>query len=130
MRAARVLLMLMRVAAGIQVVLGIGFWTGHWYGAVPVHMTVGSSYVVLLWILAVIALVQRRVVGVALFAILWGALVAALGYAQQGILAGSDFHWIVRVVHLLVSLSALGLAERLAARDDRPAATVASFPAP
>ena len=68
----------------------------------------------LLWILALIALFQRRTIGTALFAIFWGFCVAMLGYMQQGILAGSDLHWVVRVVHLAIGLLALGLAEQLA----------------
>jgi len=127
MRLPRVLLMLMRIGAGVQVILGVGFWTGHWYAAVPVHMTVGSVYVLLLWAIATIALVRRRLVGLALFAILWGVAIAALGYTQQGILAGSGLHWIVRVVHLIVALAAMPIAEKLAAAAEaRPSVAVAA----
>lgn len=107
--------MLMRLMAAVQIVLGIGFWTGHWWSAVQVHTTNGIAYVVALWLLALIALFQRRAVGLALFAILWGFALAMLGFTQYRILAGSSFHWVVRVVHLLVGLATLGIAEQLAA---------------
>jgi uncharacterized integral membrane protein len=107
--------MLMRVGAGVQVVVGLGLWNGRWYSLVDAHRTVGIVYVLLLWVLAIIALVQRRSVKVALFGIVWGFVIVALGFAQQGILIG-DLHWIVRVVHLIVGLAAMPIAERLAPR--------------
>jgi hypothetical protein len=111
----RALLTLMRIGAVVQGVLGVGFWTGHWYGAVPVHMMNGIAYVVMLWLLALIALFQKRTIGIALAAILWGFGVAMLGFTQHRILAGSNLHWIVRVVHLIVGVAALAFAERLVA---------------
>ena len=115
MRLRTALLMLMRISAVVQIVLGIGFWTGHWFAATGVHMMNGIGYVVLLWILALIALFQRRTVGVALLAIAWGFGVAMLGFSQHRILEGSSLHWIVRVVHLVVGVATLAFAERLAA---------------
>jgi hypothetical protein len=106
--------MLMRIGAGLQVVVGLGLWSGRWYSLVGMHRTVGIIYVLLLWILAILALVQRRSTKLALASLIWGLVIAALGFAQQGILIG-DLHWIVRVVHLIVGLAAMPLAERLAA---------------
>lgn len=114
MRLPRVLLTIMRVLAGVQVVLGVGFWTGHWYGLVPVHIASGVTYVLLLWALATIALVRRRPAGLAVFAIVWGLAIVALGMGQFQLLAGSPYHWVVRVVHLVVGLAAMPIAERLA----------------
>jgi uncharacterized integral membrane protein len=110
--------MLMRIGAGVQVVVGLGLWTGRWYSLVDMHRTVGVLYVILLWVLAIIALVQRRSVKLALFGILWGLIIAALGFAQQGILIG-ELHWIVRVVHLIIGLAAMPIAEQLAPRSMR-----------
>ena len=123
MGIARWALMLMRVGAGLQVVLGIGFWTGHWAQAIPAHRTIGVVYVLLLWVLAVVAMIRRANTGLALFAIVWGLAIAGLGFAQQQILVGSS-HWIVRVAHLVVSLAAMPIAERLA-RGASSASTVA-----
>ena len=114
MSLPRALLMLMRIEVAIQVILGIGFWTGHWYAATPVHQTIGTTYVLLLWILALYALITRRTWGLSIFALLWGLGLAMLGFSQRGILAGSNLHWIVRVVHLLVGVTAIPIAERLA----------------
>ena len=113
MRVPFLLLMFMRIGALIQVVVGVALWTGHWSSLVDVHRTVGVLFVMALWIIAVIALVQRRSAGLAAFALLWGLIVAALGFMQQGILVG-DLHWIVRVVHLVIGLASMPMAERLA----------------
>jgi hypothetical protein len=105
--------MLMRLGAGVQVVLGIGFWTGHWATAIPAHRTIGVVYVLLFWVLAVTAMIRRSHIGLALFVIVWGVAIAALGFTQQQILVGSS-HWIIRVAHLVISLAAMPMAERLA----------------
>jgi hypothetical protein len=107
--------MLMRIGAGVQVVVGLGLWNGRWYSLVDMHRTVGVIYVVLLWVLAIIALIQRRSVKVALFGIAWGFVIAMLGFTQQRFLIG-DLHWMVRVIHLIIGLGAMPIAERLAPR--------------
>lgn len=114
MRLPRILLAAMRVLAAVQVILGVGFWTGHWYGLLPVHIVSGVVYVLLLLALAIGALARRRAPGLASFAILWGLLIPALGFGQFQLLAGSPYHWTVRVVHLVVGLAAMPIAERLA----------------
>jgi hypothetical protein len=115
MSVSRILLILMRIEAGLQVVVGLGFWTGHWYQLVGMHRAIGMTYVLLLWVIALIALAQRRSIKLALFAIVWGLVVAALGFTQQRLLIG-DLHWIVRVLHLAIALAAMPIAERLARR--------------
>ena len=66
----RILLMVLRAAAALLVILGVGFWTGHWYTLVGVHRTIGMLFVITLWAIAVLAMVQRRAVGLAAFALL------------------------------------------------------------
>ena len=123
MRVPFLLLMFMRIGALIQVVVGVAMWTGHWHSLVDVHRTVGVLFVLALWIIAVIALVQRRSAGLAAFALLWGLIVAALGFMQQGILIG-DLHWIVRVVHLVIGMASMPIAERLAPKPVMRASAV------
>ena len=115
MSPRRVLLMLMRLAVVFQLVVGTGIWTGHWLQLTTAHIRGGIFYVLLFWALAIIALVQRRSVGLALFAIAWGVVIAGLGMTQGGILVG-DLHWIVRLLHLIIGVSAMPIAERLAPR--------------
>ena len=79
MRLTRSLLVALRVLAAALVIIGVGFWTGHWFGLRPVHMALGTLFVVVLWSLAVIALVARRATGLAVFALVWGAVIAGFG---------------------------------------------------
>jgi len=111
-RFARPLMVLLRVLAGVQVVVGIGFWSGHWFGLRSFHMMIGSLFVLSLWAIAGIAISGRQATKLAIFAILWGAVIAGFGAMQQGILIG-DLHWIVRVTHLVIAMAAMPVAERL-----------------
>src|SRR5262245_19949519 len=93
MRLTRSLLVALRVLAGARVIIGVGFWTGHWFGLRPVHMALGTLFVLVLWSLAITALVARRATGLAVFALIWGVVIAGFGASQQGLLIG-DYHWI------------------------------------
>src|SRR5262245_14480398 len=115
MRLVKPLVILLRVLAVILVVLGIGFWSGHWVGFIPIHRSLGVVFVLTLWTIAIVALANgtpRR--GRAAFAIVWGVVIAALGITQQRILVG-DLHWVVRVLHLGVAMYAMHLVAVLTA---------------
>ena len=113
--AATVVQMLVRVTGLAQIILGLLFWTGNALALVPVHMLIGTVVVLLLWVLAGMAAWAGVSRGRAALALVWGAIVVALGMTQNQILPG-DFHWIIQIVHLLVGLAALGQAEGLAVR--------------
>ena len=120
-RLSQILLIVLRALIGFEVVLGIAFWTGHWYSLVSVHRTGGMLFVLTLWTIAALALAQRRNAGLAAFAIVWGLAIAGLGFSQQRILPG-DLHWIVRVTHLVLAMAAMPIAERLARKPSLSAA--------
>ena len=113
MSISRTLLVFMRAAMAVQVILGIGFWTGHWVNLVNVHMAIGSLFVIALWVIAGIGSAHGRPGRLVAFGFVWGVVVLALGMTQQGILIG-DLHWIIRVLHLAVGIAAMPIAERLA----------------
>ena len=108
--------MLVRLTGLFQIVTGLLFWTGNALALLPVHMLSGLVLVLALWVLAL--LTARAGVGLRPVAltVLWGVLVVVLGVTQVQLLPG-DFHWVIQVLHLLVGLAAMGLAERLAARS-------------
>jgi len=113
--------MTVRLAAVIQLILGVVIWFGN-DAPKLVHIVVGIVLVLGLWTLAVIgrsAGVDGRLVGLAL---VWGALAIAFGLTQEQILAG-DGHLVIEVLHLVVGVGAVGVAEELAARSKgaRPA---------
>ena len=121
MKVSRGLLMFMRVAMLLQLIVGIALWTGHLSSLVDLHRLIGVLFVLSLWIIAIIALVQRRSPGLAVVGILWGLAVAGLGFMQQGILIG-DLHWIIRVLHLVIGVASMPIAEKLVAAGPRQVA--------
>lgn len=135
-RFATVLIMLARLLGVAQLVTGFAFWFG-WMPDTAPHFGMGSLLVLVVWIIALLALFALPKRGVALMTLLWGGLVLWFGMAQTTFLVGS-LHWIIRVAHLLVSVSMLGLAESLvkavkthaAARAAVVVALVASLAAP
>lgn len=114
MRAtANVLRILVSAIGAIMIVLGLLFWSGNADSLIPLHMLLGVVLVLLLWAIAVMALVARVNPVLALVAIVWGLIVPVLGVTQERILPTSA-HWIIQVLHLLVGLIAISLANILA----------------
>jgi hypothetical protein len=113
-----------RVVGVIQLVLGLVFWTGNALGLVDLHQLLGILLVLGLWTQAVLAAragVEPRLVAVAA---VWGLIVTVVGLTQTSLLTGS-LHWLVEVIHLLLGLGLLALAENLATRARARLAPVA-----
>jgi hypothetical protein len=104
--------MLVRITGLIQLVLGILFWTGSAIALVPVHIISGLVLVISLWVLAFMAISTKTNPRLGWLSLAWGLVVAALGMAQGGLLPGSA-HWVVDVIHLLLGIGAIGMAENL-----------------
>jgi hypothetical protein len=102
-----------RVVWLVQLALGVLFWTGNATGLVDLHQLLGILLVLALWTQAVLAAragVEPRLVAVAA---VWGLLMPIVGLTQTSLLTGS-LHWLVQVIHLLLGIGLIGLAERLA----------------
>jgi hypothetical protein len=120
--ATTVAQMTVRLMGLILIVLGILFWTGHALTLVPVHMLAGLLLVLALWTLAFLGARAGVPTGLVVLAALWGLLVLVLGVTQGQILTTGP-HWLVQILHLLVGVAAIGLAETLGARIKRSEAT-------
>ncbi len=107
--------MLLRLCFLALLVLGILFWTGRAIGLEPLHMAIGGIFVLGLWTMAILGFASKAGADLVVMALFGGVIVLALGMAQKALMVG-DLHWIVRVVHLLVGLAAMGPAEQLARR--------------
>ncbi len=110
---ANVLRILVSAIGAIMIVLGLLFWTGNAFALLPLHMLLGIVLVLMLWVIAVMALIARVNPILALVALIWGLIVPILGITQFQLLPGS-LHWIIQVLHLLVGLTAIALANILA----------------
>ena len=119
-----VIQMFVRVAGVIQLLLGLAFWTGNLLSLVNLHMLNGILLVLALWTQA--ALAHRAGVPGRLVAgsIVWGLIVVALGLTQTNLLTGS-LHWVIQVIHLLLGIGLLDLADTLATRAKARLAPVA-----
>jgi hypothetical protein len=111
----KILVMLVRLSFLGLIVLGIGFWTGHWSALIPTHMLLGLLLVLCLWVTALIAASVGVPVGPVAAGIVWGAAVVALGMTQMSVLPGPS-HWVIQIVHLLLGIGAIGLNETLSRR--------------
>jgi len=110
--ATTVALLAVRITGAIQLVLGILFWTGNALGLVPVHMLIGSLFVLALWTLCIFGARAGLRPSMVLATLAWSLVLPALGMTQMQILPGS-MHWVVRVVHLATAGIAMGQAHRL-----------------
>jgi hypothetical protein len=106
---------LVRAAGVVQILLGLAFWTGNALGLVDLHQLIGFVIVLALWALAGLAARAGVAPGLVALAAVWGVVVPVLGLTQQRLLPGSA-HVVIEVLHLLVGIVALGLADTLATR--------------
>jgi hypothetical protein len=107
-----------RITGSLQIILGVLFWVGLLKALVPVHILSGVILVFGLWVLSILAAragVKPVQVGLALG---WGLVALLLGLTQKMLLVG-PVHWIIQVLHLLVGMGAIGMAETLAPRIGR-----------
>ena len=107
-----------RVTGSVQLVTGLLFWSGTALALLPVRLLSGVALVLALWALAVLAARAGAGAGWVALAGLWGALVVGLGLTQGRLLPG-EAHRVVQVLHLLVGLGAMALAQILATRARR-----------
>src|SRR5919201_936047 len=107
--ATTVALTLVRATGLIQIVTGVLFWTGNALALIPAHMLSGLVLVLALWALALLGARAGVSPGFVALAVLWGLLVVGLALTQT------------QVLHLLIGLAAMGLAQNLATRIRRGA---------
>src|SRR5437773_10310676 len=107
-RAMEAILILFRLSGLVQLVLGVAFWTGHRMDLVPFHMVNGMVFVLALWALAALGFRAGASGSLVMLSFVWSLLVTALGVTQTRLLPG-DWHWVIRVLHLLTALAAMGL---------------------
>jgi len=106
---------LVRLSGLILIVLGVLFWSGNALTLIPLHILIGLVLVLALWTMAFLAARAGVGPGFVVLALLWGLLVPIFGLTQDQMLLG-DAHWVIRVLHLLVGLGAIGQSEGLAVR--------------
>jgi O-antigen/teichoic acid export membrane protein len=117
-RLARIALMTVRLCGLVLIVLGIIIWTSNAPALVPVHMIVGLIFVFALWCLAGVGTRAGVQMGITVRAVVWGFLVLIFGMLQRQMEPGPN-HWYIRVLHLVIGLVAIGVAEMVGSRIQR-----------
>ena len=113
-----------RVVGVVQLALGLAFWTGNLLGLVDLHQLLGILLVLALWTQAVLAYRAGVPAGMVAAAAVYGLIVPIVGLTQRELLVGSA-HWVIEVIHLLLGIGLVGLAENLATRAKARLAPVA-----
>jgi hypothetical protein len=109
-----------RLLGLILLVLGFMFWSGRSLALVPVHMRIGEVLIGLLWILSGIGLRKGVPLGLVLGGMFYGVIVLAFAFRMGTFLPG-EAHEVIRVVHLLFGLGAIGMVEMIGGRIKRAA---------
>lgn len=113
----RIASMVLSLAGLLTLLLGLLFWTGNALNLVSLHMLLGFLAVGALWIIGVAqALAYSGSWIIALVSMIVGGLMLFLGLTQSSLVMG-EFHWVIRIIHLLLGLLTIGLGHMAAARS-------------
>lgn len=109
-----------RICGVLALILGILFWTSTAPDSlIPVHMLLGILVTLALFALGYsIGTVRGGSWGLGVAAFILGLIVIGFGFAQQGLVNGS-YGVLVKIVHLLFGLAAIGLGEIISSRYKR-----------
>ncbi len=114
--------MLVRITWLVNLLLGIGLWTGKFDAVKEVHITFGVAMVVALWWITALQVRSQSWGALPILAILDGLALYLLGITQESLLTSGP-HWIVQVFHLALALVAIALSEIMTARLTRAASS-------
>lgn len=103
-----------RIAGLGALALGITFVSRPGVARLSLHMTFGGIVALVLAILAVWALIDRVRVPAAIGALVWAAATVYVGTVQDWWVGGGS-HLLIEIVHPLLGIGAIGLAEMLGA---------------
>jgi hypothetical protein len=104
--------MVVRFVGGLLLILGLAFWITQNANLVLFHLLLGILFVLAVITLAILAALSKGPKSSVILVLGLGLVQPFLGLSQASILPGS-LHWIVHVVHLLVGIASIGLAEVL-----------------
>ena len=115
MNITSVLQMIVRVVGLILLVLGLLFWTGNAHSLAQAHIWLGYLLTLALFVLVYQAFRAGAPVGMLVGAVAVGAALPLVGL-NQGSIFSESLHWLAQVLHALLGIIAIGLAEMLGAQ--------------
>jgi hypothetical protein len=106
------------IAGLVALVLGGLLWGGYAYAWLELHMLAGVLVVLALWAAAGLAVWAGVRMAPVVTAVVLGLVVLVIGVYQTRLLVG-EFHWLVRLLHLLLGVWAIGQTQVLIKRIGR-----------
>jgi hypothetical protein len=108
--------MLVRITGVLLLILGLLIWAENMVNLIGIHMLLGVIFVLSLWVFAVAAVRAGAAVGAAAGVAVLGLLVIAIGMTQDTVFQAQ---LAIKIVHLLVGMAAIGVAEAVGGRIRR-----------
>ena len=108
--------MLIRICGVLLLILGLLIWAEGMSGLIGIHMLLGLVLVMSLVVLGILAWQQKAPVGLAAGLIVVAAVVLWVGLSQDTTLNAGPNQWLVKIVHLLLGLGAVAMAEIVGGR--------------
>ena len=108
-----------RIIGVIALILGIIIWTGS-TRPLGFHILTGFIMSVTMLLIGLLGFFARVKPGLPVIATAWAFLLPYVGFAQFKLLPGAS-HIVIQVIHLLIGICAIGIAEALAAKIKRQA---------
>ncbi|WP_310584236.1 hypothetical protein [Deinococcus sp.] len=112
---ATVLRWTVRLTGLLSLLLGLGLWNGAWFNLLGLHQGLGlimSAALVWLVLLGFVRSVSLALLGLALLCSLALPVVGTL----QGLLLPGQNHWLIEVLHPVLGIGAIVLAELIGSR--------------
>jgi hypothetical protein len=97
--------------------LGIILWTGS-AAQLKIHILTGFVMTITLLLLGLFGFFARIKPAMPIVAIAWAILLPYVGFAQLHLLPGAS-HVVIQVIHLLIGICAIGVAEAVGAQISR-----------
>jgi hypothetical protein len=108
--------MLIRVCGVLLLILGLLIWAEGMSGLIEIHMLLGLILVLSMIVLGILALLQKAPVGLAGGLIVVALVVVWVGLNQDSTLYAGPNQWLVKIVHLLLGMGAVAMAEIVGGR--------------
>lgn len=98
-------------------ILGVILWTGS-PGVLKIHILTGFIMSLTMLLIGLMGFFARVKPALPIIAIAWALLLPYVGFAQLKLFPGHS-HVVIQVIHLLIGICAIGIAEALAAKITR-----------
>lgn len=123
MRVISIFVNIIRLGFLLAIILGILLWTGNFDNLKGIHTLIGIIVVLSLWVVGLVQGFQNGgSLGLAAATFVVGLALLIVGLFQESWLTGSGSpHWIIQVLHLILGLSTIALAEMIGGRVRRRA---------